>query len=334
MHKSNPYYNSGKSHHTQTGFRNPDSEVRIGGDFWRWRRERRAAGLPRPPAEGYAAFAERWWMQPDFKLDMSAKLRPVVWWLGHATVLLRIDGLHIITDPHLGKRASPLPFLGPHRKVRAPAEVHALPKIDAALVSHNHYDHLDAYTVRQLVRANPEVTFYVPLGLAAWLRARGAQHVEELDWWDRRDLLDIGIHCIPAQHWSARTLFDRNRTLWCGWMVKATGFSFYFSGDTGYTPYLADITQRLGPPDLAALPIGAYEPRWFMRGQHVNPEEAVRLHRELYVRQSLAIHWGTFELADDSLDDPLKALKRSLLEQEVSEDQFWVLRQGEARIVP
>lgn len=310
-----------------------DPEVRIGGDLWRWRRERRAAGLPRPPTEGYDAFARHWRVQPDFKFGASAASQTAVWWLGHATVLLRINGLHIITDPHLSQRASPLPFLGPERKVAAPTSAQELPQVDVALVSHSHYDHLDVKTVRQLLRANPDVLFFVPLGLAPWFKARGINTVHELDWWDRYEHRELEIHCVPAQHWSARTLFDRNRTLWCGWVVRATGFSFYFSGDTGYTPHLAEIAMRLGSPNFAALPIGAYEPRWFMRGQHVNPDEAVRLHRELCIHQSLAIHWGTFELADDSLDQPVTALRQALLEREVHENQFWILRQGESRLI-
>lgn len=333
MTHRNPYYDSGKPHHTPEGFRNPDPQVRIGGDLRRWQRERRAAGLPKPPAGGYADFAARWRVEPDFRIPAAAPDRPAVWWLGHATVLLRLAGLHLITDPQLSIRASPLPFLGPRRHVPAPAPVAALPKIDAVLVSHNHYDHLDLRTVRALRRANPDTVFYAPLGLAAWLRARGAEHVHELDWWQKREQGPLEIHCVPAQHWSARTLFDRNRTLWCGWLVRCGNFRFYFSGDTGYTPRLAEIAERLGPPDLAALPIGAYEPRWFMGGQHVNPAEAVRLHRELAVRRSLAIHWGTFELADDSLDEPLGALSQALAEQQVRDGDFWILRQGDSRII-
>lgn len=325
MPRRNRFYDPAKPHHSPQGFRNPDPDVRIGGDFWRWRRERRAAGLPRQPADGYARFAEHWRTTPDFTLDTS---RPAVWWLGHATVLLRVNGMHVITDPHLTHRASPLAFLGPERKVPVPAGVPQLPRIDAVLISHNHYDHLDARTVRQLLQGNPRIVFYAPLGIGDWLRSKGARHVEELDWWERRDQSGFEVHCVPAQHWSARGLLDRNRTLWCGWVVSTGNFRFYFSGDTGYTPYLQEISERLDPPDLAALPIGAYEPRWFMHAQHVSPDEAVRLHRELAVRQSLAIHWGTFELADDSLDEPLTALKRSLLEQDVHEQAFWILKQG------
>ena len=320
-------------HHLGKRFVNPDP-VSIGGDFWRWQRERRAAALPRPPAEGYATFAQRWRVTPDFGYGSSVAgddARPVVWWLGHATVLLRIGGLHVITDPHLGGRASPLSFVGPPRRVPAPAQAQELPRIDAVLISHNHYDHLDAGSIRALLRCNPQMRCYAPLGLGAWLRRRGAAHVHELDWWQRHEYDGLELHCVPAQHWSARTLLDRNRTLWCGWVVRSKGFTFWFAGDTGYTRRLAEIAMRLGSPDLAALPIGAYEPRWFMRAQHIDPPEAVRLHEELGVARSLAIHWGTFELADDSLDQPAHALRTALTAHGMSEQVFWLLRQGEAR---
>jgi len=239
--------------------------------------------------------------------------------------------LHVITDPHLGGRASPLSFIGPARRVPAPARADELPRIDVALISHNHYDHLDTRSIRHLLARNPHMTCCAPLGLGAWLRRRGVSDVQELDWWQRIEHDGVEVHCVPAQHWSSRTLFDRNRTLWCGWVVRAPGASFYFAGDTGYTPRLAEVAARLGPPDLAALPIGAYAPRWFMRGQHVDPPEAVRIHEELLIRQSLAIHWGTFELADDSLDEPPAVLRAALAERGLSEETFWLLRQGEAR---
>ena len=318
-------------HHRQGGFVNLDPGVHIGGDFWRWQRERRAAGLPAAPQDGYAAFAERWRTTPDFDHGLAGT-RPVAWWLGHATVLVRMGGAHVITDPHFGRRASPLSFLGPKRHVPPPAAAAALPSIDAVLISHNHYDHLDLASLRQLLRANPRLHCYAPLGLGAWLRARGVAQVHELDWWQRWEQDALEIHCVPAQHWSARGPFDRNRTLWCGWVVRAPGVCFYFAGDTGYTPRLVEIAARLGPADLAALPIGAYEPRWFMRAQHIDPPEAVRLHEELGVKRSMAIHWGTFELADDSLDAPVTDLRRALAASGVGEDAFWLLRQGEARV--
>jgi L-ascorbate metabolism protein UlaG (beta-lactamase superfamily) len=310
-------------------FHNLDPHLPIGGNLLRWRWEKFKTGVPKPPQGGYAAFQSEWLVTPQFPADAS----PRVWWLGHATVLLRLDGINIITDPQLSERASPFSFLGPKRLVAPPSDVLHLPKIDVLLISHNHYDHLDAATVRGLLRANPAMVCYVPLGLKPWFQKRGAQHVHELGWWGNHAFQDLDIHCVPAQHWSARGLFDRNRTLWCGWVVKGHGLNFYFSGDTGYTPRLQEIASRLGPPDLAALPIGAYEPRWFMCPQHVDPPEAVQLHRELKVRHSLAIHWGTFELADDSLDAPVIALARALRQSDLSERDFWVLRQGDSRLI-
>ena len=303
-----PVQHGRPAHHRDGGFVNLDPGIRIGGDFWRWQRERRAAGLPAPPRAGYAAFAERWLVTPDFDHG-CAGTRPVAWWLGHATVLVRMGGAHLITDPHFSRRASPLSFIGPRRRVPAPAPAPALPRIDAVLISHNHYDHLDLASVRELLRLNPRLHCYAPLGLGAWLRARGIAAVHELDWWQHREQDALEIHCVPAQHWSARGLFDRNRTLWCGWVVRAAGATFYFAGDTGYIAAAGARSERgSARPIWPRLPIGAYEPRWFMRSQHVDPPEAVRLHEELQVKRSLAIHWGTFELADDSLDTPVTGL--------------------------
>ena len=310
-------------------FHNLDPHAPIGGNLLRWRWEKFRAGVPKPPEGGYAAFERRWLVRPEFPAGGEAR----VWWLGHATVLLRLGDLHIITDPQLSPRASPFSFAGPKRFVAAPAQVPQLPRIDVLLISHNHYDHLDAPTVRALLRANPAMVCYVPLGLKPWFQKRGAQHVHELGWWQKHGHRGLEIHCVPAQHWSARSLWDRNQTLWSGWVVKGTGLNFYFSGDTGYSPQLQEIASRLGPPDIAALPIGAYLPRWFMRTQHVDPPEAARLHRELRVRNSLAIHWGTFELADDRLDEPLGALRSALQQQDLGPEDFWVIKQGESRLL-
>jgi len=307
-------------------YANLDPHPHMGQGFLRWQRERRAAGLPKPPREGYVAFADRWRVAPDFSPG-----GPKAWWLGHATVLLRIGGLHLITDPHLTERASPFSFIGPKRLVAAPAGPEQIPPIDVILISHNHYDHLDAGSIRALLHRNPELTCYAPSGLGPWLKRRGVKHVHELGWWQNHGFKELEIHCVPAQHWSSRIILDRNRTLWCGWVVKHKGFNFYFSGDTGYTPRLAEIASRLGSPDLAALPIGAYAPRWFMQPQHVDPPEAVRLHRELKVRHSLAIHWGTFELADDSLDEPVELLQQAMAQSDLGKDDFWILRQGESK---
>ena len=323
------------SHHTEKGFQNPDPAVRIAGDFWRWQRERRQSGAPHAPAAGYDAFAAQWTQRPDF--DVADDGRPRVWWLGHACVLLRLNVLWLLTDPVLSYRASPLSFAGPARKVGCVVDVASLPAIDAVMISHNHYDHLDRETVKALAQRSkrqPQATrFLVPLGLAAKLRGWGCADVHELDWWQRVEHRGLGFDCVPAQHWSARGLRDRNRTLWCGWTARSADFGFYFAGDTGYWPGLAEIATHTGAIDLAALPIGAYAPRWFMQGQHIDPEQALQLHRELGIKHSLAIHWGSFELADDALDEPPQKLRAALAVAGLSEADFWLLRQGESRRV-
>ncbi|NII12094.1 MBL fold metallo-hydrolase [Oleiagrimonas sp. C23AA] len=321
--RRNRYFDPDKSHHTEDGFRALQPFSNGPGDFRRWQRERRQEQHPKPPEKGYLAFEQRWWQEADFDGHGDA-----LWWLGHASVLLRLDGLTVLTDPVLGQRASPVSFAGPRRRTPPAARVKQLPPVDVVLISHNHYDHLDRATVRQLVRRFPAACFLVPLGLARWLRRHGAQHVFELDWYQSHTHRGTRFTCVPAQHWSARTPWDRNRTLWGGWVMQHHRLSFYFAGDTGYAPQLAEIGQRLGPIDLAALPIGAYAPRWFMSSQHIDPNQAVQLHRELGIGRSLAIHWGAFELADDALDEPPRQLKRALREHGVSSADFRLMPIG------
>lgn len=303
----NPYYDPAKPHHTPTGFRNLTPTERHPGDFQRWNQERKAQGLPHAPALGYEAFLHQWWQPADFSGQEDA-----VWWLGHACVLLRLGGRYVLIDPELSARASPLFFAGPRRKTPPAATVDQLPAIDAVLISHNHYDHLDDRTIRALVRRFPGARFLAPLGLGAWLKRRGAWRVSELDWWDTLHDGDLSLVCVPAQHWSQRTLWNRNRTLWCGWAVLSSNLRFYFPGDTAYAPHLQEIGRRLGPFDLASLPIGAYEPRWFMQGQHVDPFQSVQLYRELRCRHAFGMHWASFELADESLDAPPVVLQEAL----------------------
>lgn len=318
------------SHHADPGFRNPNADALESGSLLRWQLQRMARRLPRPPEGGYSTFGIVQSAPVDSRrLDRDAG----VWWLGHATVLLRVDGVTLLTDPHLMHWAAPYPFLGPRRKVPPPVGPLDLPPIDVVLVSHNHYDHLDRETVRRLAHRHPGARFAVPLGLGARVRAWGVRWVQEFDWWQSAGFGGVTVTCVPAQHWSRRTLLDHNRSLWCGWVAETEDFRFYFAGDTGYTERLADIARRLGPPDLAALPIGAYAPRWFMRPHHVDPHEAVRLHRELGARHSLAIHWGTFELTDEALDEPPRKLRDVLGRDGLSEDDFWIFRQGESRAI-
>src|SRR4030095_3338600 len=214
---------------------------------------------------------------------------PSVTWIGHATVLLRMAGLTVLTDPQFSERASPLSFAGPKRVVPPVPALNELPHIDAGVVSHNHYDHLDLDSVVRLAgQPGGPPTFFVPLGLKEWVERRGIEEVVELGWWDRRDFRGVEIHFVPVQHWSRRTLTDENRTLWGGWVLRHPELSFFFAGDTGYSKDFADIGARFGSFDLAAIPIGAYEPRWFMKIMHMNPAEAAQAHKDVHARQSPA----------------------------------------------
>jgi N-acyl-phosphatidylethanolamine-hydrolysing phospholipase D len=324
----NAYYDPAKPHHTPSGFRNLDPAARIGQGFLRWQWERRLSGLPKPPEAAHRG----WRVAPDLAQLRSPAVNPSVTWIGHATVLLRLGGLNVLTDPHFSERASPVSFAGPKRYHPPGVALADLPEIHAVVISHSHYDHLDVDSVRQLhERSGGTLHFFVPLGLKAWFADLGINSVSELDWWEQAEIRGVRFTLTPAQHWSARGLFDRNRTLWGGWAISAPDLNFYFVGDTGYTPDFREIGRRLGPFDLAALPIGAYAPRWFMRAQHVDPAEALRIHRDLGARHSLGVHWGAFEMADEALDAPPRALAAARRDAGMDESEFFVLRVGETR---
>jgi len=173
--------------------------------------------------------------------------------------------------------------------------------------------------------------FVVPLGLEKWMHGQGVKNVVELDWWDRLGVGGLDVHLVPVQHWSARSLTDRNHTLWGGFYVKHRSLSFVYTGDTGYSKDFADIRERLGAPDIAVIPVGSYEPRWFMQNQHVDPAGAVKIHQDLGAKFSLGVHWGTFELSDESLDEPPRALSVARVEAGVPAERFFVMKVGETR---
>jgi L-ascorbate metabolism protein UlaG (beta-lactamase superfamily) len=259
--------------------------------------------------------------------NLAAEVRPgemAATFVGHSTFLLQFDhGLNVLIDPIWSERASPVSFAGP-RRARPPAlAFEALPPIAAVLVTHGHYDHLDVPTLRRLEeRFHP--LFLTGLGQGALLRASGLQRIEELDWWQSWPLPDLELTFTPAQHWSARSLLDRNRALWGGFWLRQRALQVFYAGDSGLGRHFSLIRERLGVPDVAFLPIGAYEPRWFMREQHMNPDEAVQTHLTLGASTSVAMHFGTFRLTDEGIDDPARALAASLRDRGVSPAGFLV----------
>lgn len=250
--------------------------------------------------------------------------------IGHATFLLRFDGMNLLTDPIFSERASPVSWSGPKR-VRAPGVAFDnLPEIHFVLISHNHYDHMDLPSLRRLRdRWNPKIVTGLENG--RYLARKGLGNCLELDWWEGCEPRPgMRITYVPAQHWSKRGLFDRRRMLWGGHVIDAPAGRVYFAGDTGYPGDFAAIRRRLGPPDIALLPIGAYEPRWFMGPQHMNPDEAVRAHLELEAALSLAMHFATFPLADEAMEAPLAALATARRRHGVPPQDFRVAGFGES----
>lgn len=253
----------------------------------------------------------------------------VVTFVGHSTFLIQAAGTSVLIDPVYYRRASPIPFLGP-RRARAPGvRFDDLPPISLVLLSHNHYDHCDLGTLRRLERRfHPAVV--TPLGNGPLLRSAGFRQVEEIDWWETSRAAPLPITLTPAQHFSARGLFDRNRALWGGFIIEAGGLRILHAGDSGYGPHFHEIGARLGPIDLALLPIGAYEPRWFMKDIHMDPAEAVQAHLDLGARQSIAMHFGTFQLTPEGIDEPVRELVRALRERGVLAEWFRAVEVGES----
>ena len=253
----------------------------------------------------------------------------VVTFIGHATFLIQTTAGNILTDPMYSQRAGPLNLLGP-RRVRQPAVLFDdLPPIATVLVSHNHYDHCDLRTLAMLAkRFDPIVV--TALGNAALVRSSGIRRVEELDWWQAATTSALPIALTPALHFSARSPLDRNRALWGGFTVAAGGSRIFFAGDTAYGPFFKDVRQRLGPIDLALLPIGAYEPRWFMQSVHMNPAEAVQAHLDLDASESVGMHFGTFQLTTEGIDEPLRALEDACRARSLPPSQFRTLGFGES----
>jgi L-ascorbate metabolism protein UlaG (beta-lactamase superfamily) len=253
----------------------------------------------------------------------------VVTFIGHSTFLVQTAAGNLLTDPMYSRRAGPLNAFGPQR-VRQPAvPFDDLPAISTVLLSHNHYDHCDRRTLGMLAeRFDPLVV--TPLGNAAIVRSSGIRRVEELDWWQEAQSSPLPITLTPAQHFSARTPLDRNRALWGGFILAASGARIFFAGDTAYAHFFQDIRHRLGPIALALLPIGAYEPRWFMQSVHMNPPEAVQAHLDLEASESIGMHFGTFQMTIEGIDEPLRALEDACRARNIPQSRFRTLGFGES----
>jgi L-ascorbate metabolism protein UlaG (beta-lactamase superfamily) len=310
-------------HFNGTTFVNPHAPLgKTASDLRRWRQERQKQPWP------------KWITDPVFPAPARASAEAIAaTFIGHSSFLVQLGGIAVLFDPIWSNRCSPVWFAGP-RRVRKPAHaLNALPRVDLLLVSHNHYDHLDLRTLRRVRRlwSPPTAT---GLDNGRHLAKAGIKSAVELDWWQQTELAGATVTYVPSQHFSARTLFDRNRSLWGGFVVEAGGATVYFAGDSGYCPHFAEIGMRFPRIDLALLPIGAYEPRWFMRQQHVDPSEAVRAHLDLKPRRSLGMHFGTFQLTDEAIDAPVQALDHARREAGLAKQDFDVLAFGETRTYP
>jgi N-acyl-phosphatidylethanolamine-hydrolysing phospholipase D len=332
-------------------FRNPwpDSPAPAWRDVLRMLTERR--NVPRAPTPPRGSFPTA---APDIVVPRVQNDTLSATWIGHSTVLLQIDGFNVLTDPVFSQRAFPVQWTGPRRVMDPAVALEDLPPIDVIAISHIHYDHLDRPAVRRLARLHPAAKWIVPLGVGRYLGGWGAQHIAELDWWQEtsvsldastteegaRRRVTLRITATPARHFSARRLGDRNRSLWSGFAFATDLWRVLYVGDTAYHPEFGEIGARCGPFDLVMNPIGAYEPRWFMKLVHVDPDEAVQAYREIAAAHPdaplplmLGLHWGTFRLTEEPMDEPPERTRARWHEQSLPEEKLWIARFGETRTV-
>lgn len=288
------------SHREGDVFVNPPGSPERGGGFGEWAGFlwRGYTGRPEPDSipDGHV-------LPPQSVREGMAAAGDRLTWLGHSTFLIRLAGVTLLTDPFLTSHASPIPPLGPRRFTPPALAPEAVPPVDVLLLSHNHYDHLDRPTLERL-SGRGRTSVVLPLGVGRYVHDLGFGRLLEMDWEQTVELHGITVTAVPAIHFSARSLFDRNRTLWCGFIVRGGGRTLYVAGDTTYGPVFADIGRRHGPVDVALVPIGAYEPRHLMRGSHCTPEEAVMIGRDLGAGRLVAKHWGTIRLTDEPPFEP------------------------------
>ena len=247
------------------------------------------------------------WKKIDLDNDNNYSI-----WIGHSTFLIKKDDLTILTDPIFSERASPFKRFGPKRLIPPALNINELPKIDVVTVSHNHYDHLDIRSLKILHELNPDIIFLIPKGDKNIFDKRNIKNVFEFEWWQNFMIQNVEFTFTPVQHWSARGLFDKNDSLWGGWYIKNKDYSIYHAGDTGYSNDFITTKEKLGSPKYSFIPIGAYEPEWFMAASHVNPEDAIKIMLDLESEYSFGMHWGTFTLTDEDTIEPKIRLNEAL----------------------
>jgi N-acyl-phosphatidylethanolamine-hydrolysing phospholipase D len=318
------------AHHVRSGFKNPYPGYKEQGlkELMKWLVWDRLIKNEKSSEADSVVFElaknDPAWLQKN-KSEFS------ITWVGHASLLIQIEGLNILTDPVWSNTVSPVSFIGPPRLTQPGIALDSLPQIDVVIISHDHYDHLDKETLKSL---GNKPLYLVPLGIGSFLEDLEITNYQELDWWGEITFNGIRFVCTPTQHFSGRTMFDRNRTLWCSWVIVGKSARLYFAGDSGYFPGFKEIGERFGPFDVAAIPIGAYKPRWFMAPVHVDPIEAVDVYLDVKATYFVPIHWGTFQLSDEPITDPPKVLMKEVSFRKLDEKLFKVLKHGETFTVP
>jgi L-ascorbate metabolism protein UlaG (beta-lactamase superfamily) len=320
------------AHHTARGFRNlyPDTHHTGVGSTLRYLLGLYPKEIPAIPPDRVPPYKPEI-VVPD--LDLIRHPDPgriQLTWIGHSSFLLQVNGLNILLDPVYSERASPFSFAGPKRLVPPGVRFEDLPPIDAVVISHNHFDHLDKPTIKRL---GNKPRYFVPLGVRTWFSRLGIDRVSELDWWQRSFIGETVLCCVPALHWSGRGPFRRNHELWAGWVIETKQGRIYFAGDSGYSPYYKEIGTRLGPFRLSMIPIGTYRPAWYFKPMHQDPAEAVQAHRDVGSAFSVGMHWGTFKTSTEPSGEPPIFLKKALREAGLPEDQFVVMKFGQTLVL-
>jgi len=330
---SNSHAEGTPYHHVEGGFRNPSGSPEYAGTW----KDTFTAFTDRM-MEGITGYAPT--LSPEYILTSEnvqkgvaqIKGKDALTWLGHATFLINLDGKTILTDPFLTEYATGIPPFGPKRATPPALNIGELPQIDILVVSHNHYDHLDAETVEALPKKD-RIHVIVPLGLGAFFTERGYPLVTELDWYDTTEVGGIVVTATPSIHHSGRNLFDRNATLWAGYAFKTNRKQVFFCSDSAYGPVYAEIARMIGPVDYALLPIGVYEPRRRMKSHHMNPADTLMVAQDLHANTVVAMHWGTIRLSDEPFEEPPRRFREIADENGYTEGTAWILKIGESRLL-